>query len=327
MPLCGAADRLPPWQLESLGGAEGAVVAARRAWAATCEDIRRNRPELLVLSCEHIVLQTNGIQKARLAELLSPLSSDVTPVIYVRHPVDHYRSRLQQSIKHRDRHFPPVGLKLPEAIHDSEAAFGRSPELVAFDRKVMYGGDVVYDFATRFLAPWVNPADLPSLNSNVGLSAEALVLLIRLRAEAGGTYEASRRVARLIPVLERLDMSDPPSQPLTLLPEVAEAALRCSVGYRWLAETGRLRIPGLDLDKIDGAPVPDWMKAAPPESLFFHDPQRLDRLRSALEKRQSDSGSGTPLRNSSVVPMPSPVNRLSRYILRKLMPIVNRKNG
>lgn len=327
MALCGAENRLPRWQLESLGGSEGAVVAARRAWAATCEDIQRNRPELLILSCEHFFLQTDGIQKARLAELLSPLSSDITPVIYIRHPVDHYRSRLQQSIKHHDRHFPPVGLKLPVAILDTEAAFGRSPELVAFDRKVLHGGDVVVDFSTRFLSPWVKPTDLPSLNTNVGLSAEALVLMIQLRAEAGGTYEASRRVARLIPVLQNLDKSDPPSQSLTLLPEVAEAALRCSVGYRWLAETGRLQIPGLDLDKIDGTLAPDWMKTAPLEDLFYHDPERLVRLRAALEKRQSGSGSGMGKRNPSVVPMPSPANRLSRYIVRKLMPILNRKSG
>ncbi|MBA3909846.1 MAG: hypothetical protein C0524_08130 [Rhodobacter sp.] len=315
--LCGDPNRLPPWNLERQGGPDGAVEAAQLAWNMTCEDIRRNRPELLVLSSEYLALTTDGV-KARLAMLLSELSNDITPVIYVRHPIDHYRARLQQSIKHKDRHFPPVHQNLRQVVVDTEAVFGRGPELVAFDRKELHGNDIVCDFATRFLAPWVQAGDLPRLNANAGLSAEVLVLLVRLRAEAGGTYEASRQVARLIPQLEALDRSDPPTQPLTLLPEVAEAALRSATGHRWLAETGRLRIPGLEVDKIDGAPPPKWMLTAPAESLFLHDPERLDRLRTLIElrrpraksvKRQNKPSRRAPLRFR---------DRLLRFMLRKL---------
>jgi hypothetical protein len=182
--LIGNPDRIFPATLEKLGGAQGAIEAARVAWEMTCDDIRRSRPELLVLSSEYLA-GADSMAKARLGDLLSRLSDDITPVIYIRHPVDHYRARLQQTLKARDRCYPPRIPDLKAAILESEAAFSRRPELVVFDRKKLHGGDVVEDFATRFLAPCVTAAELPRIQANVGLSAEALVLMVRLRAESG----------------------------------------------------------------------------------------------------------------------------------------------
>ncbi len=316
LPLCGDPNRLPPWNLETLGGPEAAAEAAQVAWHKTREDIRRNPPELLVLSSEYL-FRTAETVKARLFSHLSELSSDITPVIYVRHPVDHCRARLQQLLKHSNRHFRPVHEDLRQLIHGTDAVFGRSTELVAFARNELYGNDIVFDFATRFLAPWVQAANLKSLNANVGLSAEALVLLAHLRAEAGGSYEASRHVERLIPQLEALDRSDPPTHPFTLLPEVAEAALRSATSHRWLVETGKLHIPGLDVEKIDGAAPPDWMRSAPPESLFLHDPERLDRLRRSIERQQytarSMTGPSAASKRGSGLG-----DRLLRFLHRKL---------
>lgn len=286
--LCGDPKRLPKWVVDNLGGPERAVEVARHTWNRTCEEIRRMQPELLVISSEHLIHHLDGAGKAAVAKLLKAHSSDVTPVVYVRHPVDHYRSRLQQFLKHKDGPFPPNGISLRERFVETEAAFGRAPELVVFDRETLHGGDVVCDFATRFLSPWVAPADLPRVTTNVGLSAEALVLMARLRAEAGGTYEAARRVSLLVPLLEDLDRNDPPSRSLTLLPEVAEAALRSATGHRKLVESGLVRIPRLDIDLIDGAQPPDWMKTARAETLFVHDPERLDRLRKAVERQRKD---------------------------------------
>ncbi|MDM7932498.1 hypothetical protein [Tabrizicola sp.] len=325
--LCGSANRLPPWNLDRLGGPEGAEAAARSAWQMTCEDIRRNPPELLVLSSEYFINHLDSGGKARLAALLSRLSSDITPVLYVRHPVDHYRARLQQALKHGDRRCVPVSGNLKGAILDTEAAFGRKPELVAFDRRTLHGRDIVCDFATRFLAPWIQATDLPSLNTNVGLSAEALVLMAQLRAEAGGTYEASRQVSNLIPKLEALDRSDPPAQSLTLLPEVAEAALRSATNHLWLARTGQLQIPGLDLDRIDGASPPEWMATVPSQNLFHHDPERLNRLRISIEQLRARASSA----NRSGKPSENPILRirdlLLRFLLRKLASSQDRTTG
>ena len=292
LPLCGDPANLPPWSLENLGGPEAAIQKARTAWANLCNEVRQRDPDVLVLSSEMLLGQTDGAEKARLADYMSGLSDDITPILYIRHPVEHYRSRLQEWLKTESSPLPPTRLALREAILDTEAAFSRPPALVAFDRSTLLGGDIVQDFATRFLAPWVEAADLPPRQANAGLSAEALVLMVRMRAEGGNTPETARRVTRQIGHLAEIDRSDPPTMPLTLLPEVAEAALRAATDHRWLAETDRLHIPGLNVSRIDGAPVPDWLMTAPPETLFPHDPDRLDRLSQALMQAGSDSSRG-----------------------------------
>lgn len=288
LPLCEDPARLPPLSLANLGGSEEAALLAWDAWNATCEAVENNPPGILILSSELLIHQTSSKAKARLVAILSELTPDITPVLYIRDPVDHYRARLQEWLKSESRPLPPSRLNLREAIEGTEAAFPNPPQLVAFDRAILHGGDIVTDFATRFLSPWVAPGDLPPRQANVGLSAEALCLLAQLRNAGDRTVEAARRVARLIRPLAALDRSDPPAQPLTLLPEVAEAALRAATCHRWLVETGRLHLPGLDIARIDGAPVPDGLKTAPPETLFPHDPARLDRLHRALRQSHAE---------------------------------------
>lgn len=282
LPLCENPDRLTRWSLECLSGPEAAVEAAWQAWNHTCDQVREDPPGIMVLSSELLIFGTGERAKARLAETLSELSADIIPVLYIRHPVDDFRARLQEALKFDDGPFPPVGLNLRKAISDTEAAFSARPQLVAFDRATLHGGDIASDFATRFLGGWLSSTDLPRRVANVGLSAEALVLLCRLRTGSGHMIAPGISRAQLLRPVAELDRLDPPDRPLTLYPEVAEAALRTATGHRWLVETGRLQIPGLDVTGIDGRPVPDWMKTAPPDTLFPHDPARLERLHHAL---------------------------------------------
>lgn len=284
LPLCGAATKLPVWTLNDQGGPEAAIRAARAAWATTCDEIRSNPPDVLILSSEMLLGGTDHAEKARLAKILLSLSNDILPIVYIRHPVELYRSGLQEMLKAVSRPHPPVGLNLREQIEDIEAIFPHPPALVAYDRSTLIQGDIVPDFADRFLAPLIGAVDLPRRQANLGLSAEALVLMTRLRNQAGGSISAARRVARLKEHFYAFDRDDPPATPLTLLPEVAEAALRSATCHRWLAETGRLQIPGLDTGSIDGAPVPDWMMTAAPETMFRHDPGRLSRLRRVIDQ-------------------------------------------
>lgn len=315
MPLCGATTKLPLWTLNDLGGPEEALRKARDAWAATCDDIGSNAPDILILSSELLVGGTDRAEKARLFGALSSHSDDIQPILYVRHPVDFYRSALQEMLKAVSRPKPPVCLNLREKIEDIEAVFPRPPVLVAYDKSSLLQGDTISDFANRFLAPRIGASDLPSQRANPGLSSEALILMSQLRAEGGDTVEAARRVARLKPQLLAFDHEDPPSQPFTLHPEVAEAALRSATCHRWLAETGRLTIPGLDAARIDGAAPPDWMLTAAPETLFEHDPQRLKRLRNWMDR----SGSIVRLRKGK------DTSRKRRTLLDRILRFVNRR--
>lgn len=318
LPLQGDPKRLPPWTLSDLGGPEAAVEKARLAWEATLQEMRVNPPDVLILSSELLLNRTDGPAKARLARALASLSDDVVPILYVRHPVDHYRSLLQEMLKAESRPFPPVSTGLRQAIEDTEAAFSNPPVLVAYDRTTLAQGDIVRDFANRFLMPGLGGLDLPPSQANRGLSAEALVLTARLREEGGPTVEAARRVAKLRPHMEEFDRTDPPARPLTLRPEVAEAALRSATCHRWLVTTGRLEIPGLDISRIDGAAVPDWMMTAAPETLFPHDPDRLARLRQVIDDRVTTMQRRQQRRDAEAErPAPRLVDRLLRALKRK----------
>lgn len=286
--------RLPAAYLAARGGAEAVVDRAWQAWNRTCARVRADRPAVLVLSSEFLIQHTGGPAKRRLCGLLSELSDDISPILYIRHPVEHFRSRLQEWLKVENRPLPPLREALRDAISDTETAFGRPVVLRPFDRSVLAGGDIAADFAASFLCGHAPPDSLAGRIVNPGLSAEALVLMFRLRAAAGATAEATRQVACLIRPLADLDLEDPPELPMTLHSGVAAAVLRSSDCHRWLCQTGRLAIPGLDPAQIDGAPLPGWLLAAPPDRLFPHDPQRLNRVAARLRSLCPDLMDGLP---------------------------------
>ena len=124
-------------------------------------------------------------------------------------------------------------------------------------------------------------------------------------------------MARLKKHLIDFDRADPPLHPLALLPEVAEAALRSATCYRWLAETGRLVIPGLDIDRIDGAAVPDWMMTASPETMFPHDANRLARLRQTIDRLGPSPVRGVT-QSADSPKAPRLQDRLLQFLNRKL---------
>lgn len=322
--LCGDPKNLPVWTLNDLGGPDLAVRKARAAWAATCDAITSNPPKVLILSSELLLGATNRAEKTRLAETLFKLSDDIQPILYIRHPVDLYRSALQEMLKAVSSPKPPVSQDLRGKIEDIEAIFPHPPALVAYDKGTLFQRDTVPDFANRFLLPLVGAVDLPQRQANLGLSAEALVLMARMRAEAGGSVSAARGVARLKKHLLDFDRLDPPLTPLTLLPEVAEAALRSATCHRWLAETGRLVIPGLEIDRIDGAAVPDWMMTAAPETMFPHDPARLARLRQSIDQISALPVRGLTPKATGLQRSPSLQDRFLRFLNRKITAVGKR---
>lgn len=281
--LCGDPSQLGAWFLNRHGGPEMAARVALQGWQQICERIRRTQPAAMVLSSEFLLQHTDAKAKTRMAELLAPLSQDITPVVYLRHPVDHFRARLQQWIKSRNGPFSPPARTLKTDFLDTGTAFGRAPDVVVYDRQTLLGGDVISDFASRYLSSWMDPAGLQSRRTNVGLSAEALVLVARNRARMEASLETERMIAGLAAVLGEFDRTDPPTHPFTLLPEVADAILRSATDTLWLVETCGLQIPGLAVERIDGAPIPDWMQTAPPETLFLHDRERLARLQARVD--------------------------------------------
>lgn len=71
-----------------------------------------------------------------------------------------------------------------------------------------------------------------------------------------------------------------------------------------------------DINRIDGAAVPDWMMSAPSETMFAHDAERLARLRGAIDQIAS--------RKPSTHARPRLRDRLFRFLNRKLEAIGQR---
>lgn len=106
--LAGCPAPFPRWRLAGVEGPKDPGSVARRAWEETCAAVRRDPPDVLVLSSEELLHKVDARGKSRLAATLAELSPDITPVVYVRHPVDHYRARVQEWVKRNDTPHPPT---------------------------------------------------------------------------------------------------------------------------------------------------------------------------------------------------------------------------
>ena len=106
-------------------------------------------------------------------------------VIYVRDPLEHYLSRLQQSLKVSHRPVEPEnhGYNLKNKICNWQVHFFDGMIVRPFQRKLLYENCVVADFlhlASRFFS-----TDLKSLrvfNTNESVSAEGMFILQQYRA-------------------------------------------------------------------------------------------------------------------------------------------------
>jgi hypothetical protein len=155
--------------------------------------------------------------------------------------------------------------------------------VLAFDPAVLGGGDVVSDFARRFLAEWLDPALIPAGRRHASLSAEASLVLARLRAEVapGRDWQPepkSRGVARHLEWLEARDGA-PRAR---LRPGIAEAIRRASADYLWLRDRYGIAFPEIDYAAVDGTALPEGMAALPHEGIVEIDAGYQRRLQAAL---------------------------------------------
>lgn len=172
------------------------------------------RPRALLLSSEHCLL-LKPAELARLHDHLTGIARTVRVLAYVRHPLAHARSRIQESVKNGVKTLEqalarPLRLEFDSAIEDFATAFGRENVSVrAFpgDR----GGDVVADFLG-----WIGlgDLDLPVQRSNESLSHPALLLADALTGIA--PRFSPQRAARIAPLLARIrgpKVALPPGMP------------------------------------------------------------------------------------------------------------------
>jgi hypothetical protein len=278
--LAEAPERIPDHVSEAHGGVEQTRRKAAEGFARIGAEVARTRPEVLVLSSETLLHGCRGEAKARLSRLLTTLSDDIRPVIYVREPASLYLSRAQEKARVAARPLPPGPQRIRAAIEETEAAFGVTPAVVAFDRARLADGSIVADFITRFLADRVAPAEVPGRIENPSLSAEAALILSRFRALVApdSDWKRDRQSQQLYRIINRLEENGGHQRRPQLRPGLAEAIRRASVDYLWLRDRFDVSFPEIDYAALDGAPLPSPMVGAPLEDILEIDGARFEAL-------------------------------------------------
>ncbi|WP_417598091.1 hypothetical protein [Pararhodobacter oceanensis] len=250
-----------------------------QVWAQLARHLAAQQPELTVLSSEAF-LNIGAVPKV--LEVLEPLFSEVHILVYIRDPVDQYRSTLDQRIRDGDRF---ADLPLPHLTishwHRIVQRYRKllGPERVimrGFHRQAFIGGDLIADLAAQIGAVLGREVVMPTAvaATNESLCAPATLWLLAaneafVRFATGDDSELIRRRLLLVrrlaaaPALQDLPKLTPP-------PELIAALLRqnhaAAIAFFNNSEAGKrhpLRMPAPDIatpeDSTIRAALRDWL--------------------------------------------------------------------
>ncbi len=256
--------------------------AAASMWDTIRKEVEQKKPKLLILSSEFFFIDTDQVQFEKFFGLMSELSDDVTPVLYVREAASFYGSICQQHIKNGRALEPIVGAQLESGMPLAEAAFGRPIAVCSTDRGHLIDGDILADFLSRFVTPVVGEIPVAPVRLNESVSAEVLAILDRYRKlrhpESSGLMPDHFNLRQ---ILARLEARSGRSASPRLRPEFAQAVRRMTVDMLWLRDRYGIEFAGVDYAAIDGVPPEIDPTRAAVEDLFEVDLDRRDALQAA----------------------------------------------
>lgn len=246
-----------PVQLASLGANPAAArQMAEQHWQNLLGDIRRMRPDTIVLSCENQFrpFETNALHQ--LSQTCAELAERTEIVVYLRSPSSFFMSNVQQDVKKR----PEFRFVSASRCRDTLEPFlqhGPGPvSAIRFSREDLKDGDVVTDFVSRFL-PELDASQLTRdmAEENTSASAEAMALLQDMFR---GTRLPPRGYRRDLKAFRKVvidaDRKEPGRSRPVLYDHVRAAIAARVIDHDWLADTFDLRFP-------DSAPTMPRAKA------------------------------------------------------------------
>jgi hypothetical protein len=269
-----------PRHMARLGDA--AEVADRRArlLASIGSQIAERRPELLLMSSETMFTKIRDAYAPGLRAALAGFGAEPRFVAYVRRPSDRYVSGLQQHLKASATVPAPTPSHYRRNVTSYETVFGQGClALHLFHRSALEGGDVVKDFATRYLAGHgVDPAGLAQVGEvNVSLGAESMLLMqaYRARFHAGSDNQRARDSERLRRRLREADEAVGAGKP-RLRPEIAETVDYVSDDPLWLRDRFGIEFPDFDYARLEAGRLARPLPApATLAQIVLTDPARL----------------------------------------------------
>lgn len=198
-------------------------------WMRLHADVVRERPELTVLSSEFL-FDMGGV--APVLAALSETFEEIHILAYIRDPVDHYRSMLDQRIRDGDRFrdlpLPTgFGARSHTVLQRYQRRLGRDRVILrSFDRRAFVDGDLVADFAAQIGRVLGRPVPMPEAvqPANESLCAAATLWLMAANeafirfAEGDDSAQIQRRMAlverlQAAPALQALPkMAAPPQE-------------------------------------------------------------------------------------------------------------------
>ncbi len=249
---------IPPYLVHEYGGYDNLVAKAKQAWENLKREVVRKKPKVLLLSSEMFFGEDPGGEQTKFYQLLSELSDDIQPIIYIRDPADLYLSRRQQDSRASGVVSPPSAVSIRQDIERLELVFGRRLKIRAFQRHSLIGGDIVEDFVTSFLSEYLDPTLVPSVRVNESISAEAMVIASSFRRVVLPNDDRIPfpKSWRILMEIERCEAGFPSVNKPVLRDALAEQIRKSSSDYIWLKENYNITFDTLNYEEIDGAVVP-----------------------------------------------------------------------
>ena len=243
-----------PFLADHYGGFKEAQKKAYSAWKSIVRNAKKNKPDVLLLSSEMFFKPTNYEMQQVFFDLLSELSDDIAPVLYVREPASFYLAKIQQRSRESGFVASPDGQTVKDTIEGIEAAFKTRMKIRAFEKSQLESGDVVQDFVSTYLAENISAEKIPTLIKNESISAEAMVIASSFRRINLPDKDMIPQPDswRVLTEINRIESNLLPKKRPVLKPEIASQIQRASTDFLWLKEERGIEFGTLDYSKIDG---------------------------------------------------------------------------
>lgn len=228
-----------------------AMEAAQSEWAKVGAQTAKHTPETLVISSESFFRTLDPTCAATLVEKLKNVAEETRVVAYVRSPQSHFLSLTQQRLKDKSRPNakPAPPNRFRRILGPFSQLFPGKLNLNAFHRANLIDGDIVTDFASKYL-PRVPLGDLTRQHKerNVSLSAEAMSVLQDINL---GNLTPTQKDVGSIAFIRKIDAVIPAQSRPTLHAHVAEDIINGSAAdLFWLRDELDLTFPDIDYSAV-----------------------------------------------------------------------------
>jgi hypothetical protein len=224
--------------------------AANRAWQDILETVATDTPKSILLSSEILFMPMSKAVITYANQCIDQVAETSRIIAYLRRPDSHYLSNLQQVLKGLSTAFHPSRTSARDTLLPLIKNWSGPVSLNVFDRKALKGGDIITDFATKYL-PALDPADINhrSAEINTTHSTEAMSILHDLTTHRlEWRFDPRDLAVEVFKADRRLEQPTPPA----LHDAMKEALLNWRApDLFWLRDTQGITFPGVDYDSID----------------------------------------------------------------------------